>query len=335
MRRSSKSPYKVPYLSSRQASANPEKHALYQSLHSYLQYQYLERGLSQNTVKAYYSDVRAFIEWLPDGNINRAVIVRYLTQLKNSAHFMGTSRKAATTARALASLRGWFAWQKVARQLPHDPCDGLQNPQRERRLPTVLTVQEVDAIIRQAASLRDRAIVELLYGGGLRVSELTNLDVRNIDLKHGTIRCIGKGSKERIVPIGNSALTAVRNYMESRIPKLDRRKSRSAARILQKELQSRSTADPVFTDRQGGRLSRLVVWQIIKRLAQQAGIIKDLSPHTLRHSFATHLLENGADLRSVQELLGHSSVVTTQLYTHISRRHLRDAYEKAQLGPRS
>jgi integrase/recombinase XerD len=209
----------------------------------------------------------------------------------------------------IASLRGWFAWQKATNRSGTDPCDTLQNPQRERRLPVVLTIPEVTKLIEEAVTPRDRAIIELLYGSGLRVSEAANLEVRHLNLNQGSVRCMGKGSKERIVPLGRKAIIALQEHLGQRISNRNQ---------------------PVFLDLKGNKLSRLVIWQVVKRLARRAAITKDLSPHTLRHSFATHLLENGADIRVVQELLGHSSVVTTQLYTHISRRHLRRAYESAQ-----
>ena len=164
---------------------------------------------------------------------------------------------------------------------------------------------------------RERVAVELLYGAGLRVSELVRLNWSDISLGQGYVRCFGKGSKERVVPIGSMASEALRTYR---------------AGIGPENKTNLRTGQPVFCNRKGKRLSRLVVWQIIKRLAAKAGITKKLSPHTLRHSFATHLIENGADLRAVQELLGHTSVVTTQLYTHVSRVHLRRAYESAQQG---
>jgi integrase/recombinase XerD len=278
---------------------------LYRTLIDYIDHLYVERGLSKNTLKAYYSDISRFIHWLPESetDLNRQLLVKYITQLKREGH------KPASIARMIASLRGWFAWQKVTNRACTDPCDTLQNPQRERRLPVVLSVPEVLSLIEQATSPRDRAIIELLYGGGLRVSEAANLEVRHLNLTQGSVRCMGKGSKERIVPLGRKAIEALQEHLGAR---------------------AGNRNQPVFLDLKGNKLSRLVIWQIVKRLARRADISKPLSPHTLRHSFATHLLENGADIRVVQELLGHSSVVTTQLYTHISRRHLRRAYESAQ-----
>ena len=177
-------------------------------------------------------------------------------------------------------------------------------------------------MIRAADKTRDRLIIELLYGAGLRVSELVKLDWKDVNQSQGFIRCLGKGSKERIVPFGEQAAICLKQFLTEPVP-AQKLTTRGAAPL-------NARAVPLLLDKHGKRLSRLVVWQVIKRMAVKAKINKTLSPHTLRHSFATHLLENGADLRAVQELLGHSSVVTTQLYTHVSRGHLRRAYQNAQ-----
>ncbi|MBI4532881.1 MAG: tyrosine-type recombinase/integrase, partial [Candidatus Melainabacteria bacterium] len=253
----------------------------YRTLSDYLDHLYLERALALNTLKAYQADITHFLGWLAGDSetLSRQVVVKYLQSLKVAGHH------SASIARKLASLRGWFAWQRLTRRLKQDPTDGLVNPQRERRLPQILTSQEVTTLIGAASSLRDRAIVELLYGAGLRVSELASLDVKDINLHLGYLRCVGKGSKERIVPLGLAAVAAVESYLSER---------------------KAGCTEPLLTDQKDNRLSRLFIWQTVKRLAEQAKINKPLSPHTLRHSFATHLLENGADLRVVQELLGHS-----------------------------
>lgn len=286
----------------------------YRTLDEYLTHLVAERSLSSNTVVAYASDIAAFLSWCKGQKklSTRRLLIDYLTSLKVKGH------KPSTIARVLASLRNWYTWQKTTNRIPKDPCDGLQNPQRQRRLPTVLTIQEVTQLINAANKTRDRAIIELLYGAGLRVSELTNLNREHVNLKLGHVRCLGKGSKERLVPIGREAILAIKEYLQE-----TEMSAKTGRRI-------NGRFEPLFCDRLGQRLNRLVIWQIVKRLARRAKIIKKLSPHTLRHSFATHLLENGADLRVVQELLGHTSVVTTQLYTHVSRAHLRHVYLKAQ-----
>lgn len=289
----------------------------------YIKYLTLERGLSNNSIAAYRRDLKAFLKWLPEGllTVTRLHLTAYLGVLKSSGS------KASTLSRNLATLRGWFSWLKLRDYIAIDPTLDLANPKREKMLPKVLTLSEVEAIIAAAENARDRAILELLYGGGLRVSELTRLEVKDLSLREGTLRVFGKGSKERIVPIGTKAIEALCSFL----PELSGTASGATAGAGRAR-PALMTPQPIFKDKQGKRLSRLVVWQIVKRLALKAGVRKPLSPHTLRHSYATHLLENGADVRSVQELLGHSSVVTTQLYTHVSRKHLRDAYTAAQLN---
>ena len=281
-------------------------------LNEYLDFVYREKGLSRNTLLAYRSDLIAFASWSEKaGNNGGREIARYLVWLRSQG------KSPSTVARNLASLRSWFGWQKALGLIEKDPCDSLQNPQRAKRLPQVVTPAEVAAMIQVAANPRERVAIELLYGGGLRVSELVRLNWSDLSLNQGYVRCFGKGSKERVVPIGRQAIEALKAYKD----------------MLGQNSKTRTQpGQPLLGDRRGKRLSRLVVWQIIKRLARRARINKKLSPHTLRHSFATHLIENGADLRTVQELLGHASVVTTQLYTHVSRGHLRRAYESAQKG---
>lgn len=294
----------------------PERSArnqLKSQINEYLDFIHRERGLSGNTLKAYSNDLISFMSCRGNNvDVSRQDIRHYFAHLK--AH----GQSPATTSRVLASLRGFFAWRKARDYSKQDPCEALQNPQRLKKLPSVLTPDEVAAMISQAKGCRDRVALELLYGAGLRVSELVNLDLKDINLNQGFLRCFGKGAKERIVPIGTKAICALRQFL-SEHPHEHTDKT-----------YSKWQSQPLFVNRQGSRLSRLVVWQIVKRLAKAAGIEKTLSPHTLRHSFATHLLENGADLRAVQELLGHASVVTTQLYTHVSKSHLRRAYESAQ-----
>ncbi len=310
----------------------------------YLRFLLKERGLSPNTGAAYDNDITAFIEWTKQNNLSasaRNTLTRYLQHVKSQGF------QASTLARKLATLRGWFDWQKSNQSIVQDPSEGIMNPKLARHLPKVLSTSEISNLVAAASSEREVVIVELLYGAGLRVSELISLCINEVNLSHGYVRCIGKGSKERIVPIGKTAINAIRKYMEAEErfhpAKADDeeagKKKRGRPRITKPIQQatrrgkgsSSPASPPLLADRKGKQLSRLVVWQIIKRLAERASIKKNPSPHTLRHSFATHLLENGADLRVVQELLGHSSIVTTQLYTHISRKHLKKAYQSAQL----
>ena len=319
-----------------------------------------ERALSVNTQDAYRRDLTFFCNWFaarglisPGQNLKilRRDVTMYLTYLK------AQGQESSSLARVLASLRGWFVWLKHFRLIDNDPLEGFENPHRQKKLPQVLTPQEVLAIIEAAIEPREVTMLELLYSSGLRVSELIGLNMSDLNLPQGYLKCLGKGSKERIVPIGSKALGALETYInlqEKR--KRDIAVAKVRAQLERKgpgrprkttDVQSDASANslnlpgtrrrkvvhdmtPLFQDEKGQRLSRLVVWQIIKRLAKKAGISKDISPHTFRHSFATHLLENGADLRAVQELLGHANLVTTQLYTHVSRAHLKSAYQSAQ-----
>ncbi len=279
------------------------------TIDNYLDYIYKDKGLSFNTLLAYQRDLKTFNLSSSSKLINRQEITRYLSNLSVQG------RKPSTVARNLASLKGWFVWQKACGYIVDDPCQSLQAPQRAKYLPQVLSLPEIELLLGASKNLRDKLIVELLYGAGLRVSELTQLNWSDINLTQSSIKCFGKGSKERIVPIGQEGLKAITAYKEQMATTL---KGRTLP------------GKPVFLNGRGKRLSRLVVWQTLKRLAKAANLYKKLSPHTLRHSFATHLLENGADLRVVQELLGHTSIITTQLYTHLSRAHLRRTYQHAQ-----
>ncbi len=292
----------------------------------YLDFITRERQLSSNTIAAYRTDINNFIEWYArqGGHLDRQLLGRYLQNLK------AIGSKPATLARRLATMRGWFDWMRQEHRLATDPCEGVLNPKKPTKLPQVLTNTEITNMIAAAKNDRDQLILELLYGAGLRVSELCNLCLKDINMSHGYVRCIGKGSKERIVPIGRAALDSLRRYLDSE-ERLKQKPPEPTSTPSGRRTSRKIMSPPLFGDRKGKRLSRLVVWQIIKRLALRAKITKNMSPHTLRHSFATHLLENGADLRVVQELLGHSSVTTTQLYTHISRSHLKKAYMAAQL----
>lgn len=305
----------------------------------YLRFLLKERGLSSNTGDAYENDITAFIEWLLEKKeeATRTTLTRYLQHLKAGG------MQASTLARKLATLRGWFEWQKASQYIDSDPTEGIMNPKLARHLPQVMSTNEITAMVAAAANDRERLIIELLYGAGLRVSELITLRINDINLTSGFVRCLGKGSKERIVPIGKPAIDAIKTYIASderlNPPVQDPSKKKvgrpPAKRLLVKSARSRrntvESSPLLLADRKGKTLNRLVIWQTVKRLAEKARIKKELSPHSLRHSFATHLLENGADLRVVQELLGHSSIVTTQLYTHISRKHLKKAYMNAQL----
>jgi len=281
----------------------------YEFLSEYIEYLFVERGLSSNTEQAYKKDLTFFIDFLEKNSIysfeklTRSVINIYIREMKQN-NFTPTS-----ISRKIASLRGWFRWMTANELIEHDPTMSIEQPKLDRRLPKVLTISEMKNILSQPLSFRDKAILELLYAAGLRVSELTNLLVSNISLDSGYVRCFGKGSKERLVPIGDEAKLKIKNYLEERDFLL--RKARKNTEIL-------------FISKKGEGISRQDVYLLVKNLGKVVN--KNITPHTIRHSFATHLLENGADLRIVQELLGHCDVSTTQLYTKIKKKRLKDVY---------
>lgn len=313
----------------------------------YLRFLKRERGLSQNTIEAYDNDLTAFAIWHGGRDslaLDRFALTSYMQFIKSSG------MKASTLSRKLATLRGWFDWQLQHSLIAKDPSEGIMNPKMSRKLPQVLGANDINSMVQAAENDREKVIVELLYGAGLRVSELVTLKMKDINLNHGYVRCLGKGSKERIVPIGKKAIQAIHQYASTDArfasPDIETEKTKKAKngkksvpapkrieakKPLLRRRRMEEESPTLLADRKGKDLNRLVVWQIIKRLAKKAQVKKPPSPHTLRHSFATHLLENGADLRVVQELLGHASIVTTQLYTHISRKHLKKAYMSAQL----
>ena len=259
----------------------------------------IERSLSPNTVKGYCSDIEHFLEHTgkPAADIVPNDIVSYL---ETEA---GTLSKR-SQARLLSSLRSFFDWLILEGDIKENPCDKVDSPKIGRYLPEVLSVDEVDAImdsvdLSTAGGIRDRAILEFLYGCGLRVSEACSLKLSDIFKADAFVRVIGKGDKERLVPLGEMASEALDAYLEVR------------------ETAAQGFDDFVFLNRFGKPLSRVSVFNMIKKQAMLAGIRKEISPHTFRHSFATHLIENGADLRVVQEMLGHESILTTEIYTHI------------------
>lgn len=279
------------------------------NLAEYIDYLHLERGLSENTQQAYRSDVMFFIEYL-EGNdisdfsqITRSHINRYIRNLRQGEY------AATSITRKIASLRGWFKWMMANEMISSDPTAGLEQPKLSRHLPKVLTMNDISTLFSDELSVLEKAILELLYAAGLRVSELSGLNLNNINLDQDYVRCIGKGSKERLIPIGVKAKQALKEYLAYR-----------ELLALKHDLKT----NQLFIDENGLDVSRQKVYTIIKGLGEK--IDKDISPHTLRHSFATHMLENGADLRVVQELLGHADVSTTQLYTHISKKRLKDIY---------
>lgn len=271
-------------------------------LEDYISYLKIERAMSPSTVASYSSDVRDFLAWIDSagvrvGDVKTDHIVQYFGTLE------GLSKR--SQARFLSSLRSFFKWTVLEGYVKDNPCDAVDTPKIGRHLPAVLSEDEVSAIIDSVDTgswngLRDRAILEVLYGCGLRVSEVVGLKISNVYFKEGFVRIVGKGNKERLVPIGGMALEAVSDYL-----------------AVRPEPSDTASEDILFLNRDGRALSRVSVFTMVKRQAMLAGVHKEISPHTFRHSFATHLVNHGADLRVVQDMLGHESILTTEIYTHI------------------
>lgn len=268
-------------------------------LSDYTYYLKIERAMSPNTVASYSSDVRDFFHAVPviPADVESQDIMDYLASRNK------LSKR--SQARILSSLRSFFDWLVAEGDRKDNPCEVVDSPKLGRYLPEVLSVDEVSAILESVDlstwnGKRDRAILEVLYGCGLRVSEAVNMLISQVYLDEGFVRIVGKGNKERIVPIGEMAVEAVRNYL-----------------VVRPEPAELKYEDILFLNKYGKNLSRVAMFNLVKRQAMVAGIQKEISPHTFRHSFATHLIENGADLRVVQEMLGHESILTTEIYTHI------------------
>lgn len=274
-------------------------------LSEYLEYLEVEKGLSTNTIEAYRRDLSAFLDICSCelNEIQRTHINNYILKLHENNY------SATSVMRKIASLRGFFKWLCVNEYCQTDPTVTLEQPKIPKKLPKIMTVQEIEALLNQKLSKLDKVILEMLYGCGLRVSELVNLKINDLDLSAKYIQCYGKGSKERIVLLGSKAVRAIKNYLPQR------------DFIIQK---FRLDTKRLLINENGRNITRQDVYNFIH--SQGKIIHKTISPHTLRHTFATHLLENGADLRVVQELLGHSDVSTTQLYTHISKKRLKEVY---------
>lgn len=269
---------------------------------------------SPRTVEAYTRDLNALAKWLgrPPATVTTPELERYLAELR------ATGLSGATIARRVAAIRSFFRHLVLLGARADNPAAELDLPRRAPRLPRTLSPSEAERLVEAAAGttprdLRDRALVELLYGSGLRVSEAVGLDRAAVDLENRIVRCIGKGRKERLVPVGRRAVESLRRYVSRGRPYLDRRRR-----------------PELFLNAQGGPLTRAGAFLILRRLAEKAGLEPErVHPHLLRHSFATHLLEGGADLRSVQEMLGHADLATTELYTHVTDRRRREVYFQA------
>ena len=285
---------------------------------SFLNHVRVEKGLSPNTVSAYRHDLLKFEEFAK----KRKLSVERVTQddlVDFLASLYRQKLESRTVARHLVTMRNFFRFAMVQELRADDPTLNLDSPKIRKSLPGYLRLEEVEKLLaqpdeKQPLGLRDRTMLEVLYSTGLRVSELVGLRVMDVDRAVGCVRCIGKGNKERIVPIGRKALALVERYLKDSRPKL-----------LANAKQGNATA--LFINRRGGALSRVGVWKILSAYGRQAGLHRGLTPHMLRHSFATHLLERGADLRSVQLMLGHSDISTTQIYTHVVEERLKQIYK--------
>lgn len=280
-----------------------------------------EAGHSANTVESYLRDLRRLVQYAvmrqagDPSKLTRGLLREFIYALKD----LGLSP--ATIRREISAVRTYFGFLVGEGLIARDPSDHLELPRRGRKLPDTLSVADMEALLaspsaEQPLAWRDRALLEMGYGAGLRVSELCGLTLNQLLLSDGLLRVLGKGSKERLVPIGRSVIGAVSVYLHQTRPELDRG----------------SAKDRVLLNARGGPLSRVGAWSIVKRHARKAGIRKRVTTHTLRHSFATHLLEGGADLRAVQEMLGHADLSTTQIYTHVDREYLRSVHR--QFHPR-
>lgn len=288
-------------------------------LKEYLYYLRITKNLSKNTISSYQKDLEDYLSFLsknytlkrPD-QIEKAQVLNFVAKLKRD------EISAKSISRKLSSIRSFHQYLQIEKMVDENIVKTVPQPKTEKHLPVVLNIEEVEALLDAAKGdgsildLRNQAMIELAYGSGLRVSELTDLDIADLHLNMGFVKIIGKGSKERIVPVGENAIIALRNYLAN---------ARPLIHPQSKEI--------LFVNKNGTRISRVGFYKIIQTLAEKAKIEKPISPHTLRHSFATHLLENGADLRAVQELLGHEDILTTENYTHISKQHLQEAYEAA------
>jgi integrase/recombinase XerD len=283
----------------------------------YLSHLRVERGLSGNTVEAYGRDVNRYLVYLEQNqksgpeSASRTMILGYLVHLSQAG--IG----ARSRARALSALKGFYGFLVKEGLMEANPASDVESPKLSTYLPSVLSEDDVDRLlaapdVETPGGLRDRAMLELLYATGMRVSELLNVETAHMNLEAGYIRTRGKGSKERLIPLGDQAVDWIKRYIKDARPALGRNRPTSH----------------VFLSRLGKKISRQYFWKLVVKYARQAGIKKDISPHTLRHSFATHLLTHGADLRSVQMMLGHSDISTTEIYTHVTTQRLKDVHER-------
>lgn len=286
-------------------------------LQSFVHYLSTERGLSANTLESYERDIAQYMADLNENGVEdiketkKIHIQNYLLRMKK------LGRASSTVSRTMVSLRSFYQYLLREQLLDGDPCTNMEAPKLDKRLPKVLTIEEVGLLLEAPhtelpSGMRDKAMLEVLYATGIRVSELIALDEDSINITLGFVRCTGKGGKERVVPLGQIAAEWLSQYKEQMRPKLLKNADETA----------------LFVNHLGTRLTRQGFWKIIKKYAREAHIMKDITPHTLRHSFATHLLDNGADLRAVQEMLGHADISTTQVYSQLSKSRMKEVYDR-------
>src|SRR5690242_2291047 len=286
---------------------------------SFMNYIKVEKGLAANTLAAYDRDLRKFENFAEKQGLQLEALTRdHVVDFLGDLYRRGLDSR--SVARNLASLRNFFRFALAEGALAADPTLNLESPKTRRTLPVYLRMEDVDRLLNQPdpstpQGLRDRAILEVLYSTGLRVSELVHLKVSDMEMRMGCLRCIGKGDKERLVPVGRRALAAVQAYLGKSRP------------VLLRGREAGKAVPWLFVNRFGNCLSRISVWRLLTAYGRRAGIRARLSPHKLRHSFATHLLERGADLRSVQLMLGHADISTTQIYTHVMQERMKQVYK--------
>ena len=288
-------------------------------LNSFISYISVEKGLAKNTAIAYKRDLESYFEYLKKHfltllDITEEQIMDYLWERKL------LKKSAATIFREQEAIKGFYKFLFTEGHIRQNPAAQLKSPKLEKYLPDTLTIEEVDKLLSapdltKIKGIRDKATLETLYATGMRVSELTELKISDVNLDVGFTKCFGKGSKERIVPVGKKAVESIKNYL-------------SVRKKVTEGNPVGANNDFLFLNPSGKKISRISIWKIIKKNAQISGITKEISPHTLRHSFASHILERGADLRTIQEMLGHSSISTTQIYTHIDKKFLKKQHKK-------
>jgi len=297
---------------------------LREDINSFLNYLAVEKGLSENTIAAYHNELHQLASFVEEeaakgdttpswASFGRQGVLSYLLNLKERNY------AATTAARKMAAAKSFFGFMVAEGNLKDNLTQNITSPKVGKSLPKPISVSQAMLLLEQPTRLsapeakRDRAILELLYASGMRVSELVSLNLDDINIERGDVRCFGKGHKERLIPIAPRAVLTVKEYLQETRP-----------RLVHSDVER-----ALFLNRRGGRLTRQGLWQILKGYAKSAELGKEITPHTLRHSFATHMLSGGADLRSVQELLGHANIATTQVYTHLTNEHIRRTYEKS------